>query len=164
WWNISGPLRSISRWIWATAAAVKATREKSSPSTVGSISRTSSAAVGSGSGGAGGCPGCGAGVVEVPVMVVPFRERADERRDHRTVTWATRIDPALRRTGGHRVKPMEHRHLGRSGLKISEIIYGNWLTHASQVEDDRARACVRAALDAGISTFDTADTYANTAA
>src|SRR5699024_6905985 len=59
---------------------------------------------------------------------------------------------------------MEHRHLGRSGLKISEIIYGNWLTHASQVEDDRARACVRAALDSGISTFDTADTYANTAA
>src|SRR5699024_10585010 len=59
---------------------------------------------------------------------------------------------------------MDHRHRGRSGLKISEIIYGNWLTHASQVEDDRARACVRAALDAGISTFDTADTYANTAA
>ena len=59
---------------------------------------------------------------------------------------------------------MEHRHLGRSGLKISEIIYGNWLTHASQVEDERATACVRAALDAGISTFDTADTYANTAA
>ena len=59
---------------------------------------------------------------------------------------------------------MEHRHLGRSGLKISEIIYGNWLTHASQVEDERARACVRAALDSGISTFDTADTYANTAA
>ena len=59
---------------------------------------------------------------------------------------------------------MEHRHLGRSGLKISEIIYGNWLTHASQVEDERARACVRAALDAGISTFDAADTYANTAA
>src|SRR5699024_1082023 len=59
---------------------------------------------------------------------------------------------------------MEHRHLGRSGLKISEIIYGNWLTHASQVEDDRARACVPAALDAGISAFDTADTSANTAA
>jgi aryl-alcohol dehydrogenase-like predicted oxidoreductase len=59
---------------------------------------------------------------------------------------------------------MEFRHLGRSGLKISEIIYGNWLTHASQIEDERARACVRAALDAGITTFDTADTYANTAA
>src|SRR3954471_4946708 len=59
---------------------------------------------------------------------------------------------------------MEFRHLGRSGLKISEISYGNWLTHGSQVENEQARACVRAALDAGITTFDTADTYANTAA
>ncbi|MDR8018380.1 aldo/keto reductase family protein [Nesterenkonia aerolata] len=59
---------------------------------------------------------------------------------------------------------MEYRHLGRSGLKISEITYGNWLTHGSQVENDVARRCVRAALDAGITTFDTADTYANTVA
>ena len=59
---------------------------------------------------------------------------------------------------------MDHRYLGNSGLKISEIIYGNWLTHGSQVENDVAAACVRAALDAGISTFDTADAYANTAA
>jgi aryl-alcohol dehydrogenase-like predicted oxidoreductase len=59
---------------------------------------------------------------------------------------------------------MEFRYLGNSGLKISEITYGNWLTHGSQVENDVARQCVRAALDAGISTFDTADVYANTAA
>ncbi|AMM20361.1 aldo/keto reductase [Frondihabitans sp. PAMC 28766] len=59
---------------------------------------------------------------------------------------------------------MEFRYLGRSGLKISEITYGNWLTHASQVENDQATACVRAALDSGITTFDTADAYANTAA
>ena len=59
---------------------------------------------------------------------------------------------------------MEFRHLGRSGLKISEITYGNWLTHGSQVENDVATACVRAALDAGITSFDTADVYANTAA
>jgi aryl-alcohol dehydrogenase-like predicted oxidoreductase len=59
---------------------------------------------------------------------------------------------------------MEFRYLGNSGLKISEITYGNWLTHGSQVENDAATACVRAALDAGISTFDTADVYANTAA
>ena len=52
---------------------------------------------------------------------------------------------------------MEYRYLGNSGLKISEIAYGNWLTHASQVEAERAEACVRAALDAGITTFDTAD-------
>jgi len=59
---------------------------------------------------------------------------------------------------------MDHRYLGRSGLKISEITYGNWLTHGSQVENDVAAACVRAALDAGITSFDTADVYANTVA
>ena len=59
---------------------------------------------------------------------------------------------------------MDFRYLGRSGLKISEITYGNWLTHGSQVENDVATQCVRAALDAGISTFDTADVYANTKA
>jgi aryl-alcohol dehydrogenase-like predicted oxidoreductase len=59
---------------------------------------------------------------------------------------------------------MEFRHLGRSGLKISAITYGNWLTHGSQVENDVATQCVRAALDAGITSFDTADVYANGAA
>jgi aryl-alcohol dehydrogenase-like predicted oxidoreductase len=59
---------------------------------------------------------------------------------------------------------MEHRPLGRSGLKISEIAYGNWITHGSQVEEDAARACVRAALDEGVTTFDTADVYAGTRA
>jgi aryl-alcohol dehydrogenase-like predicted oxidoreductase len=55
---------------------------------------------------------------------------------------------------------MEFRHLGRSGLIISEIAYGNWITHGSQVEADAATACVREALDLGITTFDTADGYA----
>jgi voltage-dependent potassium channel beta subunit len=59
---------------------------------------------------------------------------------------------------------MEYRHLGRSGLVISEIAYGNWITHASQITDEAAHACVRAALDAGITTFDTADVYAETRA
>jgi len=59
---------------------------------------------------------------------------------------------------------MEFRHLGRSGLKVSEIAYGNWITHGSQVEQDAALACVQAALDVGITTFDTADVYADTAA
>lgn len=59
---------------------------------------------------------------------------------------------------------MEHRYLGKSGLKVSSITYGNWLTHGSQVENDIATKCVHAALDAGITSFDTADTYANTAA
>src|SRR5919199_3153538 len=59
---------------------------------------------------------------------------------------------------------MEFRHLGRSGLKISAITYGNWVTHGSQVENDVAKACVAAALDAGITSFDTADVYAQGAA
>lgn len=59
---------------------------------------------------------------------------------------------------------MAYRYLGNSGLKISEITYGNWLTHGSQVENDIAEKCVHAALEAGITTFDTADVYANGAA
>jgi aryl-alcohol dehydrogenase-like predicted oxidoreductase len=59
---------------------------------------------------------------------------------------------------------MEFRHLGRSGLKVSEIAYGNWITHGSQVAEDAAMACIGAALDEGITTFDTADVYAGTKA
>ena len=57
-----------------------------------------------------------------------------------------------------------YRHLGSSGLKITEITYGNWLTHGSQVEAGTAIECVHTALDLGITSFDTADVYANTAA
>ncbi|HET9648588.1 MAG TPA: aldo/keto reductase family protein [Microlunatus sp.] len=56
---------------------------------------------------------------------------------------------------------MEFRYLGTSGLKVSAVSYGNWVTHGSQVEAERATDCVRAALEAGITTFDTADVYAN---
>ncbi len=49
-------------------------------------------------------------------------------------------------------------------MLVSEISYGNWITHGSQVEEDAATACVRAALDLGITTFDTADVYAGTRA
>jgi aryl-alcohol dehydrogenase-like predicted oxidoreductase len=59
---------------------------------------------------------------------------------------------------------MDFRYLGSSGMQISEITYGNWLTHGSQIENDIATQCVRAALDAGITSFDTADVYANGAA
>ena len=59
---------------------------------------------------------------------------------------------------------MEYRRLGRSGLTVSAISYGNWITHGGQVAEEAARECVRAALDVGITTFDTADAYANTEA
>jgi aryl-alcohol dehydrogenase-like predicted oxidoreductase len=59
---------------------------------------------------------------------------------------------------------MEHRRLGTSGLMVSEVIYGNWLTHGETVSEMAATECIRAALDAGIDTFDTADVYAKGAA
>ena len=59
---------------------------------------------------------------------------------------------------------MEFRYLGNSGFKVSAISYGNWITHGSQVEEDAANACVKRALDLGITTFDTADVYAGTRA
>ena len=59
---------------------------------------------------------------------------------------------------------MKFRYLGNSGLKVSEICYGNWLTHGSQVENETAAKCVAVALEAGITSFDTADVYANTVA
>lgn len=59
---------------------------------------------------------------------------------------------------------MRYRYLGNSGFKVSELTYGNWLTHASQVDDSVAIATVHAALDGGITSFDTADVYANLAA
>ncbi len=49
-------------------------------------------------------------------------------------------------------------------MVVSAISYGNWITHGGQVEEDTAVACVRAALDVGITTFDTADAYASGAA
>lgn len=59
---------------------------------------------------------------------------------------------------------MEFRYLGNSGLKVSAISYGNWITHGSQVEEQVAIACVQRALELGITTFDTADVYAGTRA
>jgi aryl-alcohol dehydrogenase-like predicted oxidoreductase len=49
-------------------------------------------------------------------------------------------------------------------MYVSEIAYGNWMTHGSQIEREAAAECVQAALDVGITTFDTADAYAETRA
>ncbi len=57
-----------------------------------------------------------------------------------------------------------YRYLGNSGLKITELTLGNWVTAGGQVGRERAIDVVHAALDAGITTFDTADTYMNGAA
>src|SRR5579864_8194053 len=56
---------------------------------------------------------------------------------------------------------MKFRYLGRSGIQISALTFGNWLTQHSRSDVEAASRCVRAALDAGITSFDSADSYAN---
>ena len=68
------------------------------------------------------------------------------------------------RRASHRLALMEYRRLGSTGMYVSEISYGNWITHGNQIESDAAIKCVKAALEVGITTFDTADVYAGTKA
>jgi len=55
---------------------------------------------------------------------------------------------------------MEYRRLGRSGLKLSALSYGSWVTFKYQIDDEDALACMTAAYDAGINFFDNAEVYA----
>src|SRR4051795_13019759 len=109
-----------------------------------------------------------------PALALPEAAGQDRRRRLRGPPVPPRLARSARAPEGwplqHVTRPgltsrrVEYRRLGRSGLTISEIAYGNWLTHGGQVEEDAAQACVRAALDVGITTFDTADVYAGTRA
>lgn len=56
---------------------------------------------------------------------------------------------------------MQYRRLGRSGLKVSAVSLGSWLTYGNSVEDATARDCLRAAIEAGVNLLDTADVYAD---
>jgi aryl-alcohol dehydrogenase-like predicted oxidoreductase len=55
---------------------------------------------------------------------------------------------------------MEYRFVGKSGLQISAISLGGWLTYGGHVGDDNTFACLKAAYDAGINFFDCAEGYA----
>jgi aryl-alcohol dehydrogenase-like predicted oxidoreductase len=59
---------------------------------------------------------------------------------------------------------LEYRRLGGSGLKVSEIALGSWLTYGGSVAEERARECIRRAYELGINFFDTANVYARGAA
>jgi aryl-alcohol dehydrogenase-like predicted oxidoreductase len=59
---------------------------------------------------------------------------------------------------------MEYRHLGRSGVKVSVLALGNWLTHGGYVAEQNAIDCVHRAYDLGINFFDTANVYMRGAA
>jgi aryl-alcohol dehydrogenase-like predicted oxidoreductase len=55
---------------------------------------------------------------------------------------------------------LRYRNVGRSGLRVSEVALGSWLTYGGTVAEEAAIACVRRAFEAGVNYFDTADAYA----
>jgi len=55
---------------------------------------------------------------------------------------------------------VEYRRLGKSGLKVSEIALGAWLTYGGSEEEETTRVCVKTAVDHGINFIDLADVYA----
>jgi aryl-alcohol dehydrogenase-like predicted oxidoreductase len=55
---------------------------------------------------------------------------------------------------------MHYRHLGKSGLRVSEVCLGSWLTYGNATEDPTAEACIDKAFELGINFFDTANVYA----
>src|SRR5689334_17197856 len=56
--------------------------------------------------------------------------------------------------------PMEYRRLGRSGLKVSGLSFGSWVSFGAQLDTGAARDCLAAAWDAGVNFFDNAEAYA----
>ena len=55
---------------------------------------------------------------------------------------------------------MQYRYLGSSGLKVSALSFGSWVTFGAQIDEAKAEQCMTAAYDAGVNFFDTAETYA----
>ena len=54
---------------------------------------------------------------------------------------------------------MEYKHLGKSGIKLSEISFGSWVTFGSQLDLEKARECMRIAYEQGVNFFDNAEGY-----
>lgn len=56
---------------------------------------------------------------------------------------------------------MEYRRLGKSGLKVSELSFGSWITFENQIGDNTSDQLMKIAYDAGVNFFDNAEVYAN---
>lgn len=56
---------------------------------------------------------------------------------------------------------MEYRHIGKYGVKVSEVALGGWLTHGRSIEDSTTKEIVHRAFELGVNFFDTADVYNN---
>src|ERR1700704_6512598 len=68
--------------------------------------------------------------------------------------------PRSRRNVWPRGSQMQYRRLGSSGLKLSELSFGSWVTYGTQLGDDTARECMAGPYDAGVNFFDNAEVYA----
>ena len=55
---------------------------------------------------------------------------------------------------------MTYRRLGKSGLKVSTLSFGSWVTFGHQLSENPAKDCLAAAYDAGVNFFDNAEVYA----
>ena len=55
---------------------------------------------------------------------------------------------------------MEYRYLGNSGLKVSALSFGAWVTFGSQMDQDLGKKCMHTAFNAGVNFFDNAEVYA----
>ena len=56
---------------------------------------------------------------------------------------------------------MEYRYLGNSGLKVSALSFGAWVTFGPQMDEEKAAECMHAAFEAGVNFFDNAEVYAD---
>src|SRR3954469_13580269 len=63
-------------------------------------------------------------------------------------------------SGRNRTMEMEYRRLGRSGLKVSVLSFGSWVSFGTQMDVGLARDCIAAAWEAGVNFFDNAEAYA----
>ncbi len=59
------------------------------------------------------------------------------------------------------MEPMQYRRLGKSGLQVSVLSFGSWVTFGAQVGDDTAEKCMKLAYDNGVNFFDNAEAYAS---
>jgi voltage-dependent potassium channel beta subunit len=65
-----------------------------------------------------------------------------------------------RRDDSTLARMMEYRRMGRSGLKLSALSFGSWVTFSNQLDEDLATECMKAAREAGVNFFDNAEVYA----
>ena len=56
---------------------------------------------------------------------------------------------------------MEYRNLGNSGLKVSELSFGSWVTFVNQLNEKKAMDCMSLAYERGVNFFDNAEVYAS---